>query len=130
MWSVTDRFDENPTEYPEPQALHRFQSIPADSRASHLPLIELIARAIHRVAVLLFQLDDTCHKNESHVGKRPADAAHCPTHPTPFTIWCYRFPEQYPDGVADLVGYWAEDQIFGGVVLFERGSPEEEVGRL
>lgn len=30
--------------------------------------------------------------------------------------------EQYPNGVADMVGYWAEFWIFGGVVLFDRGE--------
>jgi hypothetical protein len=29
---------------------------------------------------------------------------------------------QYPDGLADVAGYWAEDQIFGGVVLFDRSQ--------
>ena len=29
---------------------------------------------------------------------------------------------QYPDGLADVVGYWAEDRIFGGVVLFDRSQ--------
>lgn len=33
----------------------------------------------------------------------------------------------YPRGAADLVGYWAELRIFGGVVVFEHGNPPEEV---
>lgn len=115
------------TENRDAQALHRFQSVPADSRASHLPLIELSARAVHRIAVLLFQLDDTYHKNESHVGERPESDTRPPPFPTPFTLSSYRFQEQYPDGVADLAGYWAEDEIFGGVVLFERVNTKEEV---
>lgn len=32
----------------------------------------------------------------------------------------YRYHEQYPFGTADMAGYWAEDRIFGGVVLFDR----------
>ncbi|KAG8167020.1 hypothetical protein KVR01_002709 [Diaporthe batatas] len=32
----------------------------------------------------------------------------------------YKDIEQYPHGVADAVGYWAEAQIFGGVILFDR----------
>lgn len=35
--------------------------------------------------------------------------------------------EQYPLGIADMVGYWAEYQIFGGVVLFDRGGSGKEV---
>ncbi|KAB5578811.1 hypothetical protein GE09DRAFT_1091117, partial [Coniochaeta sp. 2T2.1] len=30
--------------------------------------------------------------------------------------------EQYPDGLADVAGYWAEDLIFGGIVLFDGGE--------
>lgn len=37
----------------------------------------------------------------------------------------YRDFEQYPNGVADIVGYWAEAQIFGGVVLFDRRKPSD-----
>ncbi|CAN8096479.1 unnamed protein product [Discula destructiva] len=103
----------------EVEALRRFQGVPADSRASHLPLFELTASAIHRIAVLLFQLDDTCHKGQNAHDGRPESLKDFPLYPTPFTLCFYRFVEQYPDGVADLAGYWAEDQIFGGVVLFE-----------
>ena len=28
--------------------------------------------------------------------------------------------DQYPDGVADKVGYWVEARILGGAVLFNR----------
>ena len=28
--------------------------------------------------------------------------------------------ERYPFGLLGLVGYWAETELFGGVVLFER----------
>ncbi|KAG6355325.1 hypothetical protein INS49_003286 [Diaporthe citri] len=37
----------------------------------------------------------------------------------------YRDYDQYPDGVADIVGYWAETRIFGGVVLFDRRKPSQ-----
>lgn len=45
----------------------------------------------------------------------------------PSTLFChawYRDYEQYPQGIADCVGYWAEARIFGGVVLFDRRDPE------
>jgi hypothetical protein len=35
--------------------------------------------------------------------------------------------EQYPDCIANVVGYWAELRIFGGVVVFERGESGVEV---
>ncbi len=31
----------------------------------------------------------------------------------------YKIFEKYPFGLLDVVGYWAEAEIFGGVVLFE-----------
>lgn len=34
----------------------------------------------------------------------------------------YVAQNQYPNGLADVVGYWAEDRIFGGVVLFNRSQ--------
>lgn len=39
----------------------------------------------------------------------------------------YTLHEQYPMGVADMIGYWTEYRILGGVVLFDRGESEEEV---
>lgn len=39
----------------------------------------------------------------------------------------YTAYEQYPRGVADGVGYWAELQLFGGVILFDRGPLGQEV---
>lgn len=33
--------------------------------------------------------------------------------------------DQYPHGAADMAGYWAEAQILGGVVLFDRRNPAE-----
>ena len=30
--------------------------------------------------------------------------------------------KNYPRGVPDVVGYWAEAQVFGGVLLFDRSD--------
>lgn len=30
--------------------------------------------------------------------------------------------EDYPFGLLDVVGYWAETQLFGHVLLFDRGD--------
>ena len=32
---------------------------------------------------------------------------------------------QYPRGVAELVGYWVEAEVFGGTVVFEHDADEE-----
>lgn len=39
----------------------------------------------------------------------------------------YRDAEQYPDGDADVAGYWAETKILGGVAVFDRGQTDLEV---
>lgn len=33
---------------------------------------------------------------------------------------CYLQFERYPFGLLDVVGYWAEAELFGGLMLFER----------
>lgn len=43
-------------------------------------------------------------------------------YPTLFTHPGFTAVEQYPNGKADLVGYWAEDRVLGGVVLFDRSQ--------
>jgi hypothetical protein len=42
--------------------------------------------------------------------------------PTLFSQQYFLAHEQYPDGVADMVGYWAEDRILGGVALFDHSQ--------
>lgn len=44
--------------------------------------------------------------------------------PTLFQHRIYRDYDQYPEGVADGVGYWAKTRILGGVALFDRRKPE------
>lgn len=39
----------------------------------------------------------------------------------------YRVFEHYPFGLLNVVGYWAETELFGGVVLFERVESGSEV---
>ncbi len=47
--------------------------------------------------------------------------------PTVFYHSSYQDVDQYPSRVADMVGYWAEAQLFGGVVLFDRGIDDQGV---
>ena len=35
--------------------------------------------------------------------------------------------ENYPRGLLDVVGYWAETQVFGGVLLFNRSDSGSQV---
>lgn len=39
----------------------------------------------------------------------------------------YQRLRSFPFGLLNVVGYWAEAELFGGVVLFERGGSSSEV---
>ncbi|KAL1867514.1 hypothetical protein Daus18300_006358 [Diaporthe australafricana] len=108
--------------------LHRYQSAPVGSRASKLPLIELIAVAVHTTVAQLFkQVNGGLHPNEKYPSDEYyEDLSYRRRKPTPFSLWRYDDPERYPDGNADIAAYWAEDQIFGGIVLFDRGESGTE----
>ncbi|KAM0541869.1 hypothetical protein ACHAPJ_013059 [Fusarium lateritium] len=54
----------------------------------------------------------------------------CYLPPTAFVHRSYIYHEQYPSGIADVVGYWAEGMIFGGVVVFDRGETEQECNAM
>lgn len=93
----------------------------------------MIAVAVHQVAVVLFQLDTSLHKDDGITTWAPPKEDKVfwwfsPDGPLPslFSHEWYQDYKQYPDGVADMVGYWAESRIFGGVVLFDRGTPGRE----
>jgi hypothetical protein len=109
------------------------------SRTLHLRLIELAAVAVHHFAVYLYKLGIRIH--DRHVSDPdytvdgattwdwdpPLQSLGCTSLSTPpwetlFSHPHYGAKNQYPDGLADVVGYWAEDQIFGGVVLFDRSQ--------
>lgn len=50
--------------------------------------------------------------------------------PSPYPTWLYHnnclAQDMYPMGLADVVAYWAETHIFGGVVVFDHGENETE----
>lgn len=94
--------------------------------------------ACHDIAVYLYQLDDGVHKHAEWTDWRAEKLASLPEDapgrerakcgpPTPFYANWYMNSDKYHNGLADVVGYWAELRIFGGVVLFDRGVTEDEV---
>ncbi|KAH8768345.1 hypothetical protein F5883DRAFT_554419, partial [Diaporthe sp. PMI_573] len=122
------------------QTIQAYQDTTPGSVAYKLRLLELVVIACHDIAVYLYQLDDGAHKHAEwenwHTEKLDSlakeDPGECQTHrfqfgpPTPFFRSGYRYYTRYPNGLADVVGYWVEHHIFGGVVLFDRGASEEE----
>ena len=101
-----------------------------------MSLLEILARSCHQIAAQLFQLDDGFHKHSVYEAWRDAtidpqfNPWRVPSLPSAFCHGSYIFHEQYPHGIADVVGYWAEARIFGGVVVFDRGLSGAEVSTV
>ena len=117
--------------------MQSFQDECVGSDGFNLRLIELVAIACHQIGAFIYDLDEGAHKNKLYqdwrnkvLKEKEQDVEerryYDPPH-TPFAHPAYRYPEQYPRGLADVAGYWAESKIFGGVVVFDRGETEEEV---
>ncbi|KAJ3546444.1 hypothetical protein NM208_g1995 [Fusarium decemcellulare] len=112
--------------------LHAYQIAAPESRAFQTTLIELVARTIHNIAVWLFKQEPTLPPTNELVAWRPSEENEdfYPNGYPPTLFWhpWYHDYDQYPEGVADIAGYWAESRIFGGVVLFDRRrtSPDSD----
>ncbi|KAF4443139.1 hypothetical protein F53441_11538 [Fusarium austroafricanum] len=118
------------------RTLEKFQATNSGSEQFNLRLIELVVVACHQIGAYLFELDDGAHKHkfyqdwiEKVLEEKEAGVEsrrYCDPPPIAFSHRVYRFPEQYPRGVADMAGYWAESKIFGGVIVFDRGETDKE----
>ena len=96
--------------------------------------VEMVAVAVHQIAVLIYKLDGSRHKDDGMECWTPPpitiNGCTLPIidpYPTLFSVAHYKEHESYPDGLADSVGYWAESRILGGVTLFYRGPANPEV---
>ncbi|KAI1260379.1 hypothetical protein F5Y18DRAFT_432327 [Xylariaceae sp. FL1019] len=99
------------------------------SRAYNTRLIEMVAVAIHQIAVQLRQSEATFHVGDPMASwKPPPDSdflrGNDAMFETLFRHKQYCSYDQCPNGIADGVGYWAENRILGGVVLFDRREPD------
>lgn len=72
----------------------------------------MTAMAIYQIAVILFKLDKSLHKDDGVISWKLEDDSLYPytiqepdPPPTMFFHPAYTFEEQYPDRVADMVGY-------------------------
>lgn len=86
--------------------------------------------AIHEIAVQLSKLGTSLHADDGIASWVPPKDDNLfwalnpeGAWPTLFRHHWYVDDNQYPDSVADVVGYWAEARILGGVVLFDRRDP-------
>ncbi|OAA62762.1 hypothetical protein SPI_04302 [Niveomyces insectorum RCEF 264] len=117
-----------------PEAVQAYQNNKIGSMAFYLRLIELLAVACHQMAAALYERNDSLHSRAvleaamagdraAVPGNRPWERDSLPQNTYLFNRY-YEWPAQYPRGVADVVGYWAETRIFGGVAVFDRGTSD------
>ncbi|OAQ96772.1 hypothetical protein LLEC1_00647 [Akanthomyces lecanii] len=103
-------------------------------------LLELLSRSVHCIAVSIELTATKCHAGDIEaattyqqppmmvpVGKNIKAYPSPPPHGSLFFHRRYKDHEQYPFGKADMAGYWAEDRIFGGVVLVASGTETHSV---
>ncbi|RKK99357.1 hypothetical protein BFJ68_g13233 [Fusarium oxysporum] len=114
----------------ETALVEAFRETAPQSKEFYLRLFELLAVSCHKFAVEIFQLDEATEKHKIYDIWRdsPRDMMKWDSFrdPTAFSHGPYIAVDQYPNGAADSVGYWAEARIFGGVVVFDRGEDGTE----
>lgn len=132
IWSFKSHFDISSIRIDNNLA-KAYQDSPVGSELFKTRLIEAVAVAIHQIAVYLYKLDLDRHKDDAVQTWKPPTRYvagfrlyDIPTPPSLFNHPSYIYPDQYPNGVADVVGYWTENRILGGVVLFNRKKSHYE----
>lgn len=87
-----------------------------------LHLLEIAVLTVHSLAATLYT---TSHPDINIYPKERLFTQHS-HYAADLYHWLHRLATRYPYGLADVIGYWAETQIFGGVVLFEHENDQSE----
>jgi hypothetical protein len=96
-----------------------------------------VAVVVHKIAAYLFKQRHRIHDSETEDPAHTIDAvtAWYPPwltrggpDPTMFMHLCYDAVDLYPEGLADAVSYWAENRVFGGLVIFDRSEAWHDDG--
>ncbi|KAJ9642459.1 hypothetical protein H2199_004840 [Coniosporium tulheliwenetii] len=95
-----------------------YQDALPGSKDFNMRLLEVLAVTCHDIAALLHANTEPGLRQEGQDAETRKAALE--SRPTDFMHEDYDAWEQYPQGIADVVGYWAEYHLFGGVVLFDR----------
>ena len=113
------------------QLVQNYQNAPLNTREHDLRLLEVTAVSINALAGIIYlayhpetelkppkpSIDQDFNYSFHHSKRRHVDFYHT----------AYEAYERYPFGLLNVVGYWAEDKLFGGVLLFDRGESGSEV---
>ncbi|KAG9259086.1 uncharacterized protein F5Z01DRAFT_642277 [Emericellopsis atlantica] len=95
----------------------------------------MVVTAVHQIAVHIYSLDEGRYKHRLHgewrEGQLPStnNGRHSRGFMLPYTAFVQREfhdPDRYPHGLADAAAYWLEGEIFGGVMLFDRGQSDTD----
>jgi hypothetical protein len=110
------------------QKAQRYQDAAPGSLEFSLRLFELLAVSCHDIAALLYSTTQPGIRQDVQDPEKQAKLLD--DRETNFMLGEYPDWQQYPKGVADMVGYWAEYHVFGGVMLFDRRESGFEVFAL
>ena len=99
------------------------------SREHHFRLVEIVAASLHAFAGILYK---SSHPQTDIKPPKPREGHFYQFRDTDhfyvdFYHTNYKLLERYPFGLLNVIGYWAEAELLGGVLLFERGSSSSEV---
>lgn len=106
------------------QVAQNYQDAPPGSRENHLRLLEIAAASVHSLAVMIY----ASKHEEMDVNPPEPPGGHLRQfHDTDgyyvnFYHTKYKRFQDFPFGLLNVVGYWAETELFGGVVLFEHSE--------
>ncbi|KAM5347553.1 hypothetical protein ACJ41O_007377 [Fusarium nematophilum] len=114
------------------QTIADYQRAKEGSKAFNVRLVELVAVSLHQIGALLFQLNFRMHQGDidsiTNWKILPQEGlVDVPPSPTLFNHPYYLDADVYPEGVADIIGYWAEDRVLGGVAVFDRRAEDSAV---
>ncbi|KAK2759312.1 hypothetical protein FQN54_002790 [Arachnomyces sp. PD_36] len=120
--SLRDRFDPSQM-LVKASSAQRLRSSQPQSQDFKFSVLDLIASMIHDLAINIYEgLHSSKHVSTSASSEDEFARPSLPNfhHPK------YRRYPAYPRGPMELVGYWMELRIFGGVPVFEHGNPPGE----
>ncbi|RFU33322.1 hypothetical protein B7463_g3005, partial [Scytalidium lignicola] len=100
-----------------------YQDVPSNSWQFKLRLIEVVAFALHTLAGTIYQSN---HPEVDIYTDSESKETQIPHYYLDFYHMAYMAYGEYPRGVLNMIGYWIETRIFGGVILVEHDETECE----
>lgn len=112
------------------QLAQNYQNTPLGSREHDLRLLEITAASLNALAGMIYAAFHP--ETEPKPQEPPSIEQDLRFYETgqfyvDFYHAKYKEFDRYPFGLLNVVGYWAETQIFGGVLLFDRGESGLEI---